>query len=899
MSVPSLADQRTTSSAPAQTSDITQVWLGSIDDPSGFSDELRGFLRSLEAHGQRPVLVDLPGVPRKAELTASDQATFEKQKRREAPRASVAVHHYVPGVSQPVIAEMPNVARAMFETDRLPERRIPLLMDRDEIWVPAQFNVETFERAGIPRDRLRVVGETIDFDLFSPGGVTPYRLPTPADRFTFLTNFAFSERKAWRQLLRAWALAFTADDDVCLVLKAHAEGRDDRHIRVRIDEFLTAELGPRWKTRVAPIRVMTDILGALEMPRLYAAADAYVLASRGEGWGRPYMEAMAMGLPTIASRWSGNLEFMHDGNSWLVDGEVVACEHGQEVFGDPCTGHRWFEPDVDALAAQMRAVAGDREGARERAGGARAELIERFGPEPIARRLTELTTSVHERHAERRARPASCAILGPAGSVSSLAVVNDALADGLQRRGHNLARRAAGQNSHYSTFPTISHSWPPVFDLPGQGPAVVVLPWEYGAPPASWVEDVTQFVDRVWVPSAYVRDGYVEGGMPAGAIEVVPNGVDTDHFVPEGPVRAFERRAACTFLFVGGTIWRKGADVLLQAWAEAFGPDDDVQLIIKDFGTETHYRGQSVIDAAALAARTDLAPVVHLTDEVPYGDMPALYRAADVLVAPYRAEGFCLPALEAMACGLPVIHNAAGPTAEFVADDAGWALPGTRVPLPPRGAMKLAGEGWAHEVGHDDLVAALRDAYNNGDERRLRAVAARERALDWTWERATDAAEASLATLAAEALEPIRHVASAAVVESRGTRYVYAPDWARDDWSATLTAWIQEVPADRDVTLVLYAGDADVDTLAPRLEETIARAGAATDVPDLALCVPSEHDLDALVLGADGVLLDAADDAEPPTTFIRRRARRLVHANPAELRRLAGGLALHAPVPNV
>ena len=40
---------------------------------------------------------------------------------------------------------------------------------------------------------------------------------------------------------------------------------------------------------------MTDLLPADDMPRLYAAADAYVLASRGEGWGRPYMEAQAMG----------------------------------------------------------------------------------------------------------------------------------------------------------------------------------------------------------------------------------------------------------------------------------------------------------------------------------------------------------------------------------------------------------------------------------------------------------------------------------------------------------------------------------------------------------------------------------------------------------------------------
>src|SRR6185436_20153735 len=171
---------------------------------------------------------------------------------------------------------------------------------------------------------------------------------------------------------------------------------DDDRVRGKIERFVEREVGGFHK--LAPLRIYTSTLPSAVLPQFYAAADAYVLASRGEGWGRPYMEAMAMGLPTIASRWSGNLDFMDDDNSWLVDGAVVACEHGQEVFGDPCVGHRWFEPDVDALVAQLQAVAADRDGARRKAAGARAGLLERFGPAPIAARLTELTQSVYERH---------------------------------------------------------------------------------------------------------------------------------------------------------------------------------------------------------------------------------------------------------------------------------------------------------------------------------------------------------------------------------------------------------------------------------------------------------------------------------------------------------------------
>jgi glycosyltransferase involved in cell wall biosynthesis len=51
---------------------------------------------------------------------------------------------------------------------------------------------------------------------------------------------------------------------------------------------------------------------------LYKAASAYVLPTHGEGWGLPYMESMAMGLPTIATEWGGNLEFMSKDTGLLV-----------------------------------------------------------------------------------------------------------------------------------------------------------------------------------------------------------------------------------------------------------------------------------------------------------------------------------------------------------------------------------------------------------------------------------------------------------------------------------------------------------------------------------------------------------------------------------------------------
>src|SRR5215218_2360821 len=330
------------------------------------------------------------------------------------------------------------------------------------------------------------------------------------------------------------------------------------------------------------------------------------------------------------------------------------------------------------------------------------------------------------------AAPASQLVLrGEHGGVHSLAHVNDGLGAALSVRGYELVRRDPRSGQLPVGCPTITHSWPPDFAPGSEGPTIAILPWEVGAPPRAWVHAVRERVDRVWVPSAFVRDGYVAGGMPPGIVDVVPNGVDLERFSPDGEVRAIDGPgAACTFLFVGGTIWRKGIDVLLAAWARAFGPGDDVRLVVKDFGVESSYKGQtSGDDVRALAARSDVAPVVYVTEDLPAAELPALYRAADVVVLPYRAEGFCLPALEAMACGVPVVHNGEGPTREFVGSAGGWPVPAARVPLPENMEMlDLVAPGYVHEVDPAALAEQLRAIAADPEARRERGARGIEQA---------------------------------------------------------------------------------------------------------------------------------------------------------------------------
>jgi glycosyltransferase involved in cell wall biosynthesis len=852
------------------------AWLGALFDTSGHADELRGFLRVLERYGYEPAARELRWTDKFAGIGAAETQQLQRQLRRDLRPPMVAVHEYLPGDTQFVVKRSVNVARAMFETDRLPASWLGALLDRDEVWVPSRFNIETFARSGIPEERLRVLGGTMDFDSFAPGA-EPWPLDAPDGSFVFLTNFDFSERKGWKQLLHGWAKAFDRTDDVCLVLKTGSFYVDDAAVEQRIDEFLRTELGIAGLESLAPVRLMYDRLPVAAMPRLYAGADAYVLPSRGEGWGRPYMEAMAMGLPTIASRFSGNLEFMDDETSWLVDGELVDVPDQADLFNSFYVGHKWFEADVDDLAAALRSVASDPAAAGAKTAPARAELIRRFGPEATANRIGDLVADALERHGDRRIKPVYAAVRGRFGSVDSLAVVNDGLARELLARGHNVALRAPKAQASADSAPTISQSWPPVFDASSAGPTVTILHWEFGAPPQEWVDEVRRKVDRVWVASEYVRRGYVENGMPPGVVEVIPCGADLERFTPEGPRYELPRQAACTFLFVGGTTWRKGADVLIEGWKRAFGPDDDVQLVVKDFGVNGAYRNQNGGDQIrALAESGTTAPIVYIDEELAFDELPALYRAADVVVLPYRGEGFCLPALEAMACGIPVIHNGEGPTAEFVGDVGGWPLPAARIPLSAdAGLPELAGPGYVYEVDPDVLAERLRAVAADAADRGERAARAVVQASGYSWSALADRAAESLATLEGEDLPLARHLRHA-TIEARSRFALYAPDW--DDeaaWGPALDVWLGAFGAGDDVTLALYV-DGDADAVGARVMARLAGRDEST-LADLALVAPDSADLASLAATADAVVSDGpVDPAARPELL--RRARIIVPA---------------------
>ncbi|MDQ2964032.1 MAG: glycosyltransferase family 4 protein [Pseudomonadota bacterium] len=294
----------------------------------------------------------------------------------------------------------------------------------------------------------------------------------------------------------------------------------------------------------------------------------------------------------------------------------------------------------------------------------------------------------------------------------------------------------------------------PDFSAPPSGRKFVFGTAEYrvlseenrsGLSSASEVPDMVSVV----APSRWAALAFERFGLPSERIHVVPHGIDPTVMHPNEEDRAALRGALgvqdqFVFIAVGAMTWNKGLDILLAAFVRAAETEPEVRLVLK--GLDGLYPSRSfvreVLDGLPARAReTVAARLVYEGRTMSMRGMAHLLRGADCYVSPYRAEGFNLPVLEAMACGVPVLCTAGGPTDEFI--DAAFAQRIRSAPIRKLLTEKESGD--ALEPDGDHLVELMRNAARNRDRGREAGTHAARYALkNFTWDVVTERLLASL-----------------------------------------------------------------------------------------------------------------------------------------------------------
>jgi len=297
----------------------------------------------------------------------------------------------------------------------------------------------------------------------------------------------------------------------------------------------------------------------------------------------------------------------------------------------------------------------------------------------------------------------------------------------------------------------LSAGWPPRADRPDAGCFALRFDYEYGSVPVELTPVLTQEADLVVVHSTHVLRTMTAAGRKVDELVLLPHGVDGEvfheHAPPLAEVVARKGRLPAV-LFAGGLVWRKGFDLYLRALLQAAAEGARFLAVVKAVGTDQHYAGFAMHELARKFAATPGAPPLLLIGrDLSRGEMAGLYRACDLLLHPYRGEGFGLPVLEARACGLPVMVTAHGSTDDFAAGGGVVKIPSA--PRPVDLPAVHVSQPWVLEPDPDAtaqlLVQALANMPRLQAEARSAAHAVRS---TFTW----DAAAEGIERLANEAM---------------------------------------------------------------------------------------------------------------------------------------------------
>jgi glycosyltransferase involved in cell wall biosynthesis len=246
---------------------------------------------------------------------------------------------------------------------------------------------------------------------------------------------------------------------------------------------------------------------------------------------------------------------------------------------------------------------------------------------------------------------------------------------------------------------------------------VAIVPWETTVIPASWIGKINSF-DALLVPCTQNIEAFRSSGVTV-PIELIHWGIDETIFYPlERP-----ERPVFTFGHFGALSIRKGTDILISAFLEAFPNEKDVRLLCK-----TSYNNYPF-------GVKDKRIVVKL-GQWPREDVISMfYKETDCFVFPTRGEGFGLTPLEAMATGIPsIVTGWSGPD-EYMNFNVGWIIDHTFSPAKNFSDVIYKEEcgDWA-EPSKEHLIELMRYAYNHRDEVKEKGKNAAEYVKNnWLW----------------------------------------------------------------------------------------------------------------------------------------------------------------------
>jgi glycosyltransferase involved in cell wall biosynthesis len=252
----------------------------------------------------------------------------------------------------------------------------------DKVLPSSQFSKKIFTDNGMPSDHQVVIPHGIHLDRFQNLGKYPLKT---TKKYKILVNIAQPHlRKNIPGLFRVYGKAFTKNDDVCLVLKVSRKSPQPGYDVPFNDIF------NRWQKEYrnhAEVELIDKFI--VDIEPLYNSCDIIWTMSHAECFWMPGLEGFAANKIVVAPRYGGQLDYMNDDNSILIDGKIIRADHRMQYW-EPSSYAAVFDPDVDQCAAKLKDLVANYDDYLKKFSPKMQELLPEYTWEKAAQRILDL-----------------------------------------------------------------------------------------------------------------------------------------------------------------------------------------------------------------------------------------------------------------------------------------------------------------------------------------------------------------------------------------------------------------------------------------------------------------------------------------------------------------------------
>lgn len=244
----------------------------------------------------------------------------------------------------------PKIAYNVWESTHQPDYFFNKLLEFDEMWVPSKWQRDCTIKQGYPSDKIKVVPEGVDTNVFFPDESSIHELTS--NGFNFFLAGRWDYRKSTKEIIETFLETFKEHKDVYLI--------------VSVDNPFSNDGLTTTEERLKHYGLDDDKIKVIHFPKreeyiqIIKSCDVFVSCARSEGWNLPLIEAMASGTPSIYSNCSGQLEFAEGcGIPVNILGEEPVSSSNYNHFAE--SSGNYYVPDFKDLSDKMKYCYNNRE----------------------------------------------------------------------------------------------------------------------------------------------------------------------------------------------------------------------------------------------------------------------------------------------------------------------------------------------------------------------------------------------------------------------------------------------------------------------------------------------------------------------------------------------------------